>query len=104
MTTTDVTGWTREQHADADALDQLDALATPDDPLSGLLDMIESGIVTARTVEDQLQEHSRGIVPSADTGAFDALIKGAYLDAQRDVAAATAKLLHAAQLVRGLAR
>lgn len=118
----DATDWTREQHADADAADSLAptlyplatapgliaAIAEPDDdpdyPLTAVLDMLESTIVTVRTVEDQLREHSRGLIPSSDTAAFDALIKGAYLKATDDAVAALDVLQHAAQLVKGLAR
>ena len=99
----DATGWTREQHDAADQLDQLDA-ARPDYPMTAVLDMLESAIVTVRTVEDQLREHARGMVPSADTAAFDAVIKGAYLRAEDDTVSALAQLQHAAQLVKGLAR
>lgn len=118
----DVTDWTREQHDDADAADSLDqtlyplatapgliaAIAEPDDgpdyPLAAVLDMLESTIVTVRTVEDQLREHSRTLIPSADTAAFDALVKKAYLTAENDAVTALGLLQHAAQLVKGLAR
>ena len=99
----DATGWTREQHADADALDQLPEPG-PDYPMTAVLDMLESAIVTVRTVEDQLREHARGLVPSSDAGAWDALVKGAYLSAENDAVSALAVLQHAAQLVKGLAR
>lgn len=102
----DATGWTREQHDDADALAQVDAIDTgrPDYPMTAVMDMLESVIVTTRTIEDQLREHSRGLVPSAETAAFDAVIKGAYLRAEDDAVAALASLQHAAQPVKGLAR
>jgi hypothetical protein len=118
MTPTDATGWSREQHADADVLDTLDEAlggefdrpipytldeARPDYPMHAVLDMIESAIVTVRTVEDQLREHSRGLVPSAATEAWDTLVKGAYLRAEHDATSALAVLQHAAQLVKGLA-
>ncbi len=99
----DATGWTREQHDDADALDQLPEPGA-DYPMTAVLDMLESAIVTVRTVEDQLREHSKGLVPSADTAAFDAIVKGAYLRAEDDAVTALASLHHAAQLVKGLAR
>lgn len=99
----DATGWTRDQHDDADALDQLPEPG-PDYPMSAVLDMLESAIVTVRTVEDQLREHARGLVPSSDAGAWDALVKGAYLSAENDAVSALAVLQHAAQLVKGLAR
>lgn len=103
MPAIDVTDWTPEQVNDADYLDQLDA-TRPDYPLPAVLDMLESAIVTVRTVEDQLREHSRGLVPSADTAAFDALVKQAYIQAEDDAVSALSVLQHAAQLVKGLAR
>lgn len=106
MTAIDATGWTAEQQRDADALHDAfpDDPALPDYPLPALADLIESAMTTARTVEDQLREHGKSIVPSAATGAFDTLIKGAYLKAEDDVVSALSLLQHAAQLVNGLAR
>ena len=107
MTVIDATGWTREQHDAADAADTLHAFGEyvgPDYPLTAVLDMLESAIVTVRTVEDQLREHARTLVPTSEAGAWDALVKGAYLSAENDAVSALAVLQHAAQLMKGLAR